>query len=70
MTRSDIYDIEVIFQHTTDRAVCVRETEVGPDVWGPLSLCEIAARDGGDLRRGCIALLTSREGLLKEKGLI
>jgi len=67
--RSDIYDLEVIYQHQTERAVCVREIEDGPDIWIPLSLCEIAAKTG-DLRRGCIAILTAQEGVLQEKGLI
>ena len=67
--RSDIYDLEVIYQHQTDRAVCIRETEGGPDIWIPLSLCEIDAKTG-DLRRGCVAILTAQEGTLTEKGLI
>jgi len=67
--RSDIYDLEVIYQHQTERAVCIRETEAGSDIWIPLSLCEIAAKTG-DLRRGCVAILTAQEGVLQEKGLI
>lgn len=68
--RSDLHDIAVIFQHQTERAVCIRETERGPDIWLPKSACEIEARDGGDLRRGCIAILTAPEGVLTEKGLV
>lgn len=68
--RSDIHDIDVIFQHQTERAVCIRETEGGDDIWLPKSSCEIEAKDGGDLGRGCVATLTAREGVLIEKGLI
>ena len=69
MMRSDIYDLEVIYQHQTERAVCIREIEDGPDVWIPLSLCEIATKTG-DLHRGCVTILTAQEGILQEKGLI
>lgn len=68
--RSDLHDIDVIFQHRTERAVCIRETEDGPDVWIPLSRCEIAPSRGGWLRRGGIATLTAPEAVLREKGLI
>ena len=37
MTRSDLADIQVIYQTRTERAVCIRETEDGPDVWLPMS---------------------------------
>ena len=33
MTRSDLADLQVIYQTRTERAVCIRETEDGPDVW-------------------------------------
>lgn len=71
--RSDLQDIEVIFQHQTGRAVCVREIEDGPDIWIPLSQCEIAPKDGdllGGLSRGRIAILTAPERVLNEKGLL
>lgn len=67
--RSDLHDLTVIFQHRTDRAVCIRETEDGKDVWIPLSQCEIEGRDG-DLSRGCVATLTAPERVLIEKGLL
>lgn len=67
--RSDLHDLTVIFQHRTDRAVCIRETEDGKDVWIPLSQCEIEGRDG-DLSRGCVATLTAPERVLTEKGLL
>ena len=68
--RSDLTDITVIYQHQTERAVCVREAEDSPDVWLPLSAVEIEREGGGDLRRGCVAALTGPEWLLEEKGLI
>ncbi|MBC7282625.1 hypothetical protein [Hoeflea sp.] len=71
--RSDLHDITVIYQHRTGLAVCVRETEGGPDIWIPLSQCEIAPREGdmfGALARGRAAVLTAPERVLNEKGLI
>lgn len=68
--KSDIHEIEVIYQHRTDRAVCVRETEDGDDIWIPLSMCEIEAKPGAELRRGRLAILTSDEATLTGKGLI
>ena len=73
MTRSDIHEVEVIYQTQTDRAVCVRETEDGPDIWIPLSLCEIAPSETdllGGLSRGRVATLTAQERVLIEKGLL
>ena len=66
MTRSNLIDAEVIFQTSTEKAVCVRETEGGPDVWLPLSQVEIA----GEPRRGGIVTLTAPEPLLIEKGML
>ena len=68
--RSDVTDVTVIYQTATDRAVCVREDEDGDDVWLPLSEVEIEREGGGDLRRGCVAVLTGPERLLTEKGLL
>ena len=73
MSRSDIHDVRVIYQTATDRAVCVRETEDGPDIWIPLSLCEIAPSEAdllGGLARGRTAILTAQEHTLIEKGLL
>lgn len=64
--KSDLKDIEVIFQHATERAVCVRADEDGEDIWIPLSGCEVE----GDRRRGGVVTLTASERLLTEKGLI
>ena len=68
--RSDLHDIEVIYQTATDRGVCVRADEGADDVWLPLAQVEIAPRAGGPLRRGHVAVLTAPENLLTEKGLI
>lgn len=64
--RSDLCDVQVIFQHQTAKAVCVRETEDGEDVWIPLSTCEI---DPADPARGQTITLTAPERVLTEKGL-
>lgn len=64
--KSDLRDIEVIYQTETDRAVCVRHIEDGDDVWLPKSQCEI----DGEPVRGSIVTLTAGERLLTEKGLI
>lgn len=64
--KSDLTDIEVIFQHATERAVCVRSDEDGDDVWIPLSVCEVE----GDKRRGQVVTLTASERLLSERGLV
>ena len=65
--KSNLHDIEVQFQHQTDAAVCVRETEDGEDLWIPKSRCEI---DPPRPERGQLVTLTSDEAMLTEKGLI
>lgn len=67
--RSDLHDIKVIYQTATERAVCVKQVEGGPDIWIPKSRCEVEAKDG-HLRRGAVVTLTSDETTLTEKGLI
>ena len=42
--KSDLHDMEVIYQHRTEKAVCVRQYEGADDVWIPLSACEIEAK--------------------------
>lgn len=64
--KSDLIDIEVIFQAATDRAYCVREFEGGEDIWLPKSKCQI----DGEEKRGAVVPLTAPEWLLMEKGLI
>lgn len=64
--KSDLHDIEVVYQTETERAVCVRGEEDGPDIWLAKSQCEV----DGDKRRGGIVTLTAPERLLAEKELI
>lgn len=64
--RSDLADIEVIFQHATERAVCVRDEEDGEDIWLPLSVCEVS----GDMRRGGLVTVTASARLLADRGLL
>lgn len=37
-----LHDIEVIFQHHTEKGVCIRAEERGRDIWIPKAQCEIA----------------------------
>lgn len=67
MTRSNIIDISVQFQHQTEDAVCVRAVEDGPDIWIPKSRCEIQQTDP---RRGHYVLLTTDETTAIEKELV
>lgn len=67
--RSDIIDVSVQFQHKTEKAICVRETEDGEDIWFPLSQIEVDA-DINDLRRGEIVEISGPEDLIMDKGLI
>ncbi|PJN96858.1 hypothetical protein CNY89_00165 [Amaricoccus sp. HAR-UPW-R2A-40] len=68
--RSDIEEVDVIFQTMTDRAVCVRGDEDGEDIWLPLSQVEIEDMEGRELRRGRPAILSGPEWLLTDKGLL
>lgn len=65
--KSNLLDIEVIYQTTTAKAVCIRETEDAPDVWLPLSEVEV---EPDEPRRGQAVTLTGPDWLLQEKGLI
>lgn len=65
--RSDLHDIKVIFQHQTEAAICVRETEDSRDTWIPKSQCEI---EPCHPRRGDAITLTASEKTLTEKGLV
>lgn len=64
--RSNIIDMQVVFQHQTERAVCVRETEDSDDTWIPKSRCEI---DPSAPMRGQVITLTTDEATAAEKGL-
>lgn len=68
--KSDLIDLNVIFQTQTERAVCVREDEDGRDIWIPKSQCEISPVEGNELRRGKLAMLTAPETILFEKEMI
>lgn len=65
--KSDLQDVDVVFQTQTEKAVCVRLTEDGKDVWVPKSQCEL---DPESPLRGAVCTLTASEKLLLDKGLI
>jgi hypothetical protein len=66
MSRSNIEDVRVQFQHQTEAAVCVRANEAGADLWIPKSVCEI---NPSEPMRGQIVTLTSDEDTLADNGL-
>lgn len=67
--RSYVADVDVIFQHQTERAICVRVDEDSKDdIWLPLSQVETAAHKG--LVRGMLVTITAPQRLLEEKGLV
>ena len=70
MTRSDLADIQVIYQTRTERAVCIRETEDSPDVWLPWSEVEVYRDDEATPMRGDVVTLTGPEWLMVRKGLL
>lgn len=66
--RSNIVDIECIFQTRTQKAICVREHETAEtDVWLPLS--QVEYEPAGPLR-GMKVTVSMPEGLAQDKGLI
>lgn len=68
--RSDLEDVDVVFQYQTEKAVCVRSDEFSQmDIWIPKSLCEIQGPNHTP-RRGDIVTLTAGVRTLTEKGLI
>lgn len=67
--------VSAIYQTRTDRAICIREVEDGPDIWLPRSLTTIADGIGALFAgtppgRGEIVHITAPEWLLTEKGLL
>lgn len=68
--KSDLIDLNVIFQTQTERAVCIRTEEDGRDIWIPKSQCQIEPCEGDELRRGELAMLTAPETILFEKEMI
>ena len=67
MSKSSLVDLSVQFITQTEKAVCIREVEDGPDIWIPKSQCEIEQTDP---RRYHYVLLTVETGVAREKGLI
>lgn len=66
--RSYVADVEVIYQASTPRAICVREDEDNQtDIWLPLAQVEIDAPKG--LVRGRVITITAPQQLLEDKGL-
>ena len=66
--KSDLMDVAVLYQHRTLRAVCVRQTIDGEDLWFPLSQVEIYPAD--PMMRGEAITLTGPAALLKSKGIV
>ena len=65
--KSNIEDIDVIFVHSTERAVLVRKDEADKEgSWFPLSQVEV----DGLKERGRVVTLTAPDWLLIEKGFI
>jgi len=62
-----LVEISVQFQHQTDKAVCIRTVEDGPDIWIPKSKCEVLQTDP---LRGHYILLTTDEQTATDKGLV
>jgi hypothetical protein len=66
--KSDLHDVDVIFQTETERAVCIRKDEKSTaDIWIPKSQCVF---DGPNVpaRRGDVVILTASESVLTDKG--
>lgn len=70
MTEADLIDLIVIYQTSTEHAVCVRDTKIDPDVWLPWSEVEVCREDGLPPTRWDVVTLTGPEWLLTEKGLL
>lgn len=66
--RSDLVDLEVAFEHETERAVLVRGDH--GVAWLPLSLVEVQRPAARPLRRGDEVVITAPWDLLTEKGLL
>lgn len=66
--RKYVWDIELVFQCRTERAICVRAEGSKEDIWLPLSQVEVEPQEG--LVRGSLVMITAPQGLLEEKGLV
>lgn len=63
--------VTVLFQTTSDSAVCVREHEDGPDIWLPLSQVEFEkTRGSGAPERDDVIRLSAPEWLLNDRGML
>lgn len=69
MTKSNLVDLEVQVLHLTEKAVKFT-TDGNNEIWLPLSLCEIETKDPRGLVGGAIAILTSEQHILEEKGAV
>ena len=64
--KSDLHDVKAIFQVQTPKAVCIKASEDGADIWMPKSMCEFEPEEP---RRGDLVTITAKESFLTEKGL-
>jgi hypothetical protein len=65
--RSNIIELEVIYQTETEGAVCFREHETGSDIWIPKSRCEVYSLNPV---RGRPVSIATDEQMAIEKGLV
>ena len=70
--KSPLVELEVIFQHRTEKALCVKAHETSKEsIWIPLSQCEFEAKQVSRAPlRGEVVILTAPEAVLIEKGLL
>lgn len=66
--KTDLKDVEVLYQTKTLRAVCVHAEGASEDIWLPLAQC--ALHPAEPFMRGERVILTASASLLTEKGLI
>lgn len=67
MAKTGIVELLVLYQHATERAICVRSDEQSKtDVWLPLSMVEVH----GEKVRGKVVTIVGPESLFIEKELI
>lgn len=74
-SRTTLHTVAAIYQTRTERAVCVRQVEDGPDIWLPRSEATIADGIGSMFAgippaRGEVVAVTAPEWLLTEKGML
>ncbi len=65
--KSNLRDVEVYFQHQTDKAICVKLDGIAKPVWIPKSQCQI---DPEQPNAGQVVTLTAPEPVLIEKELV